>query len=47
MYPQTIWEGLSRIGGLIALFQISIFLNLFHKKFFEISVQQRILEEID
>jgi hypothetical protein len=47
MYPQTIWEGLSKIGGLIAIFQISFFLNYFHKKIYELSLQQKLVEEIE
>jgi hypothetical protein len=47
MYPQTIWEGLSKIGGLIAIFQISFFLNYFHKKVYELSLQQKLVEEIE
>ena len=47
MHPQTIWEGLSKIGGLISIFQISLFLNYFHKRIYELSVQEKLLEEFE
>lgn len=34
-YPDTVWMALSRIGGLLAIFKVSMLLQYFHQYLFE------------
>jgi len=42
-----VWDGFSKIGGLIALFQISALLSIFHKYLYERSLQSFITNNND
>ncbi|TNV79564.1 hypothetical protein FGO68_gene16245 [Halteria grandinella] len=44
LYPDTIFMGLIKIGGLLALFRISIFLAFFHRYNFEKNLNQASLK---
>ena len=43
VYPNSVIDGLIKIGGLLAVFQVSLILSYFHEKIFE----KRLLEQLE